>query len=630
MNPRDSDSADTRRPPPPPKSAISQQARLSFARVRKGGLGCRIGLGWSSLASPDHTSQQALHDHPLPFRETASTNSNGDARADTGGSRDTVLAHASSRRPSFGATAAITTSAPHAHEDVDALSSVSSSPTPFKSMMTASSLDQSDSGHAFSSSHTSHSSPLSTSSSRCPLLAKPSSSTRPNHVYSGSDSEAARRAVHRLVISRKDTSSSSDTVDHNRSRSARDLGRQHAASSIAVDDADEGSVSEYQPSPSSHSSSDSGFNSVSNQVSVRHRAIRSTTSRTSNTVRRTSDHGSRARERASRPKRRRPSSRDTLSQSISPTAQHLSASSPRLATAAADSASVFSTRATPKSQPPSKSRRTATARKRTAGVASTDGEPSSSEHQDELQADRLFQSTSSDKAEPLVVSVPWTSKHFTFGTAAAPAAEPPVPVRNISSSRRASASEPLDQSTSQPMDVDEQFAAAAPNNAAEAVDDPDSRVVSCAVFPSEDWGVESEADAWCFLCEWRVPPDQIADNRYYSTLLDLFSNSRHQRNVDLCRNIQRYYKDNFALAHEHREWTLRSIRAHQYEHMGVSTAFMYDDLIRTLYAQTQLYSATGLRLRDIQTNKQYVNHKGMRSYIDTTRQLLNVIRQAEQ
>jgi hypothetical protein len=149
----------------------------------------------------------------------------------------------------------------------------------------------------------------------------------------------------------------------------------------------------------------------------------------------------------------------------------------------------------------------------------------------------------------------------------------------------------------------------------------------CPVFDDEDWGHASAADAWCFMCVKRVPQHQLLQNEYYRRLLQLFEQARHLRTVDLCTNIQRFYNDNFAAAHGNQEWTLRSIRAHIYEHLGVSSSFVQDDLVRTLYAQTRLYKESGLRLRDVATGRVHVNFKGMHSYLQCVRMLLHVMKQ---
>jgi hypothetical protein len=155
-------------------------------------------------------------------------------------------------------------------------------------------------------------------------------------------------------------------------------------------------------------------------------------------------------------------------------------------------------------------------------------------------------------------------------------------------------------------------------------DHPQAEV--CPVF-DEDWGIASTADNWCFMCVKRVPQHQLLQNEYYRRLLQLFEQARHLRTVDLCTNIQRFYMENFAAAHGNQEWTLRSIRSHIYEHLGVSSAFVQDDLVRTLYAQTRLYKESGLRLRDVSTGKVHVNFKGMHSYLQCVRMLLHVMKQ---
>jgi hypothetical protein len=461
---------------------------------------------------------------------------------------------------------------------------------------------------------------------------------RSNFVYSGSDSEAALRAVHRLVITE-------------RTPTGRASPRPLLAGSRLVEDRNS-SADDYTQRGSAHSEwEQSGISDVSSSSS----RVSEQSTRAKYGPKRNTEKTRAARRSIER--RCRPTKRPLASHNKHGKSSHGDESADRHASTPDHSRS--SSRASIRSRssstlaPPAKSRRR---------TPVDDGEFSTSTHvpldsdggdtEATLDESVLTRATS-DKAQPVRGSASWTQRSFGFGAASTKNKhQKSGQVAAIGVHSNANLDENVDHrsqnsplQTAQPMDLDDVVdtdasaencpgadadAAIAPDpENPTSTEDPDSRVVSCAVFPSDDWGSESDADSWCFLCEWRVPPDQIADNRYYSTLLDLFSNSRHQRNVDLCRNIQRYYNENFALAHDGRVWTLRSIRAHQYEHMGVSTAFMYDDLIRTLYAQTQLYCATGLRLRDTQTNKQYVNHKGMRSYIDTTRQLLNVIRQAE-
>ena len=141
------------------------------------------------------------------------------------------------------------------------------------------------------------------------------------------------------------------------------------------------------------------------------------------------------------------------------------------------------------------------------------------------------------------------------------------------------------------------------------------------------WGeVDPETDSWCFMCAKRGG----VHNPYFSKLLEMFTKPQpHQSTIELCHSVQQYYDEHFKRV-QGRPWTLRSIRNHQYEHLGWSSAMMYADLIRTLSAQLVLLGDTSLRVADRSTGQRFVNDRGMRSYMKCVRMILRVFEQSEE
>jgi hypothetical protein len=160
----------------------------------------------------------------------------------------------------------------------------------------------------------------------------------------------------------------------------------------------------------------------------------------------------------------------------------------------------------------------------------------------------------------------------------------------------------------------------------EALEDEDTTTPECTPCPLivDDWGRQSPQDEWCFLCLYSPTDKHMHDNPHYAKLVGLFHQNDGRRQIQVCRVIQAHYNAIFRPITK-KKWTLRSIRQHQEEDLGLSDEAMKAELKRTTYKLLCDFRTHGLCETDVVTGERRINITGARAFIRSANFFLRLL-----
>jgi hypothetical protein len=124
------------------------------------------------------------------------------------------------------------------------------------------------------------------------------------------------------------------------------------------------------------------------------------------------------------------------------------------------------------------------------------------------------------------------------------------------------------------------------------------------------WGDDTDADDFCFLCNYSEDGTKAMSNQWYMGLKKLVD----AEDIPLfsrCHHILEYYERNLRpYSIDKKEWTIRAIRDHLVHHGGLGTQACIDDLKLTQYALIRKIVDSGIVMKKADGTEQ-INTKGV-------------------
>ena len=136
---------------------------------------------------------------------------------------------------------------------------------------------------------------------------------------------------------------------------------------------------------------------------------------------------------------------------------------------------------------------------------------------------------------------------------------------------------------------------------------------------------EEKDSAFCFLCEHQCLNGQ---NVLWTRLQSMFQQLGKGSREHVYRCIYRFYKENFYDEIK-KEWTLKSIRRHALEHVGLPHRTIMDMVIQDMTIITNNLSGCVLS-KNTDTGEVRPNPNELKLYLSCTEKLLKLVKEVEQ